>query len=843
MAGKPSSTGYVRPMVRRTRLLAALEEAEGRTILLLAPAGYGKTTLARQWLENVPGAWVGVTIASGDIPVLARDLAAAVGEVGAIDMRRVETALQAGRTPTDQARAVARTILTQTPSPLDGWIVIDNYQFIAGNSAAEELISRLERSEKFRLLITSRERPSWATSRRRVHLDTFEVGASELALDEEEVAQLLPPDRRTAALRRQARGWPAVIALAAHARLADVALTVETLSEQLYNYLAEELFESLGSDFQRWLTSVAVLPPLPPAELSTFLGADGAAERVVATGLAYEADGRVEVHPLARTFLVAKLRERSDAREIGIAAFEVAIDVGQYDQAFDLIEAAGVGDRLERLIIRAYADLVETGRVGTLARFLRCGDREARVPQALHDLIGADRALNAGNLDRAQALGEATFRQLPNAHPLKPRGYLVAGRAAHLSHRLEQAFNYHAAARRHASTAADINDATWGMCIAMLYREDDRVERAIDQMESLETVRPTDRVRLDFARTQYSILGGHPPVGVDPDVEQIVAGITDPWVRTGWSYTRGHILVLQGRYEDAIQILKTAEAELDEFGLEFGLRHVEWSLSAAELGLRHFSSCEKRLRKVERYLSRQWDLHTELNVRVLRARLSLAQQRLSEAVETTAEEFTEIPGRAMYAEYIATRALALAAAGHESAAIAAASQAQLMTRSSDTRVLCAAANAVARANHPESAQNAADELIATASRLGIWDGVVCAVRALPSILPSLAANPGYRSELRTALLRSRDLRLAKSVGLVTRTTGTRGTLTSRECEVMEEVTLGRTNADIATSLFITVGTVKRHLDHAYNKLGARNRAEAIARYAEIEKDESPDSAF
>jgi DNA-binding CsgD family transcriptional regulator len=31
-----------------------------------------------------------------------------------------------------------------------------------------------------------------------------------------------------------------------------------------------------------------------------------------------------------------------------------------------------------------------------------------------------------------------------------------------------------------------------------------------------------------------------------------------------------------------------------------------------------------------------------------------------------------------------------------------------------------------------------------------------------------------------------------------------------------------------------VGTVKRHLDSAYKKLGAKNRTEAVARYAEIE---------
>jgi DNA-binding NarL/FixJ family response regulator len=50
---------------------------------------------------------------------------------------------------------------------------------------------------------------------------------------------------------------------------------------------------------------------------------------------------------------------------------------------------------------------------------------------------------------------------------------------------------------------------------------------------------------------------------------------------------------------------------------------------------------------------------------------------------------------------------------------------------------------------------------------------------------------------------------------------------------MEHVAQGKRNADIARSLFITIATVKRHLDRAYAKLGARSRTEATTRYAEM----------
>jgi ATP/maltotriose-dependent transcriptional regulator MalT len=54
-------------------------------------------------------------------------------------------------------------------------------------------------------------------------------------------------------------------------------------------------------------------------------------------------------------------------------------------------------------------------------------------------------------------------------------------------------------------------------------------------------------------------------------------------------------------------------------------------------------------------------------------------------------------------------------------------------------------------------------------------------------------------------------------------------LTEREAEVLGLVAEGRTNDEIAASLSIATGTVKKHLDHIYEKLGARSRTEAVAR--------------
>jgi LuxR family transcriptional regulator, maltose regulon positive regulatory protein len=58
-------------------------------------------------------------------------------------------------------------------------------------------------------------------------------------------------------------------------------------------------------------------------------------------------------------------------------------------------------------------------------------------------------------------------------------------------------------------------------------------------------------------------------------------------------------------------------------------------------------------------------------------------------------------------------------------------------------------------------------------------------------------------------------------------------LTARELEVLHLVALGRSNSQVATELFVTVGTVKSHLHTISGKLGAVNRVEAVARGREL----------
>jgi DNA-binding CsgD family transcriptional regulator len=58
-------------------------------------------------------------------------------------------------------------------------------------------------------------------------------------------------------------------------------------------------------------------------------------------------------------------------------------------------------------------------------------------------------------------------------------------------------------------------------------------------------------------------------------------------------------------------------------------------------------------------------------------------------------------------------------------------------------------------------------------------------------------------------------------------------LTPREHEILRRVATGQTNAEIAAELFLAGNTVKTYWQNALQKLGVRNRAQAIHRAHEL----------
>ena len=99
--------------------------------------------------------------------------------------------------------------------PDDTWLVFDDYQFAMEAKAPERLVDLLLRKTPIRLLLTSRKRPTWATARRLLYGEVYELGRTELAMDHDEAAEVSVHRKDAPGLVALAEGWPAVIGLAA----------------------------------------------------------------------------------------------------------------------------------------------------------------------------------------------------------------------------------------------------------------------------------------------------------------------------------------------------------------------------------------------------------------------------------------------------------------------------------------------------------------------------------------------------------------------------------------------------------------------------------------------------
>jgi len=101
-------------------------------------------------------------------------------------------------------------------------------------------------------------------------------------------------------------------------------------------------------------------------------------------------------------------------------------------------------------------------------------------------------------------------------------------------------------------------------------------------------------------------------------------------------------------------------------------------------------------------------------------------------------------------------------------------------------------------------------------------------------------RPGARALLRSVAQSQSPAAAAARAALTKRLD--RVGLSEREGEVLRLAASGRTNAEIASTLVISRHTVARHVENSRTKLGASNRAEAVARWLSLrerEDDERP----
>jgi LuxR family transcriptional regulator, maltose regulon positive regulatory protein len=363
-------------IIERPRLTRLLTESESRVMLLVSPAGYGKTTLAREWLRDREHVWYQATPASSDVAALALGLAEAATRVlpGISDHLRAH--LKVVPDPATAPAAVADELCASlTKWPMGTRLVIDDYQHLAESTAAECLIELLVERTSVPFLIASRERPSWITAKKLLYGDVREFGRNELAMTREEAAAALHHTRdEMPGLVSLAEGWPAVIGLAAllpersHPDDADV-------PETLHEFFAEELYQGLEANLKWSLAQLSIAPSLDGRVIRLVFGDGGGAllSRAYRCGFLSKSQLRYEMHPLLRQFLHTKIPEfnEADVARTAMSFAQAYMTHSLWDDAMSIAEERDLDEVVLAVLEQALESALSEGRVATVERWLQ----------------------------------------------------------------------------------------------------------------------------------------------------------------------------------------------------------------------------------------------------------------------------------------------------------------------------------------------------------------------------------------------------------------------------------------------------------------------------------------
>ena len=839
-------TPLFRRHARRPRLTTLLDGSTAQAIMLTAPAGYGKTTLAREWLQSREhSAWYRATAASADVGAFSAGLAEAVAPVLPGAGERVRQRLRVGDATERLARPLAELLAEDLEAwPAGGIVVLDDYHLLAESKPVEDFLDWLLTLAPIRVLVTTRRNPGWATARRFLYGEAFEIGRDQLAMTDEEAARVLEGRSTDAvhALVRQAEGWPAVIGLAALS--ADLAFPEENASESLYRYFAEEVLRAEPPEVQRFMVTAAVPSAISPRVAKDVLGLDDPEPlllRLSHEGLLHEVPGgELIFHPLIHDFLRRRL-EADDPRRLAILRSKVVDDAkehARWEEAFDVSLQAGRAGEAAEIVGCAALSLLAIGQGETLEKWLAaCGAAGVTVPGAA--LGRTELLIRKGEMSAAAALARDTVGRLAEDHPDYAWACNATGRALHFTSQEKAALESFKAARSAAKSDEDLKEALWGLSLAITEIAPEKMSEYLDELESRFSDDLDVRLRLAIGRygtaeQTASVAGEWNRFAVLLDSLEYSR---DPLVSTSFLAMASVAARFAADYPLSRNLAERAVHMCRELRFDLGLGASLLSLAGAQLGLRAFGQAQRSLKAFDRTSISREDPFYRVEALTLKARLHAYRGNLQGALAAH-DDLTGMnaPPRAL-GTYLAAHSILLAASGDTARARRSADRA----RSNGSNI-----EMIHFAELGELISDAVDvdprfrirtaKAVVACNAAAYLDGLVFAYRVYPPLLEAGRTQPEARRVLEGLLAKSRDHELAQSAGIdlrVDETSDPLGVLTRRELEVLGLLSQGMTNDEIAASLFIARSTAKVHVRHIFEKLGVRSRLQAVLRAQEL----------
>jgi DNA-binding NarL/FixJ family response regulator len=683
------------------------------------------------------------------------------------------------------------------------------------------------------------------TSKELLYGEVFELNKTALAMDGHEAAQVLVGRSAPSAsgLVSVANGWPALIGLAgeSHAEIEDAG-PEEHVPESLYRFFAEEVFSSFTVEVQQGMSTLAVAPILDRELAAILLGPEAGEEVCTAAlevGIIVERGVRLDLHPLARAFLIERRGELGLGPPDAAAAscLDYYRSRRDWDAAFEVLLQGGPTGELDDLMRPALDELLETARLSTVQRWCDLA-AASELTTPIFAIARAEVMLRHGKHVEAMAHAEGAAHR---DRELAFRALSLAGRAAQLASREEEALDFYRRAEAEAATDSERRDAVCGQLMCVIDLELPGAAEALeDVIRTVTYADPRDAVRAAALRVYLQLRSGSLDLR-DADLAfQLLPTVTDPFVVSSFLSGYGIALSLCARYQDAIAISDELAAVADRYRLSFAIPYALCAAANGHAGQRRWRLAESLANDAFQQASEKRDIHAQLLSASILVRVLLQQGRLGPAIEFPMPDASGAVN-ASRAEADCTQALVLACAGRASAAL------ELVEASRDCQavepvVLVRAVEAVvALRSRSANVLDPVDALAEVAFSTGAVDLLVSTYRACPEALAVLLRND-CGDKMRRLVVRVGDADLADAAGHpVAVGHDRRALLSTREREVFELLRSGLANKEIAKLLFIEESTVKRHAQNIYNKLGIRSRV-ALRIQAALERADQATSA-
>jgi LuxR family transcriptional regulator, maltose regulon positive regulatory protein len=384
----------VRPgTVRRPSLLDRLANGDPRRIVsIVAPPGYGKTTLLSQWAgrSDLAFAWVSIDERDNDPKVLLTYVTEALDAVEPVG----EAVFDALASP---GSSVAGSVVPRLGSAFMSMnarmvLVLDDVHLLHNRECRSALSVLADHvPDGSRLVLAGRDEPPLQVARLRAEGRILEIGAADLSLTSGEAAALLRGAGlelgadEVAELHQRTEGWPTGLYLAAlylreGGSLPGAAISFGGDDRLVSQYIESELLARISQRQRMFLTRTAVLDRMSAPLCETVLEVPGSAETLDELArsnlLLVPVDRRGQwyrYHHLFRDMLLGELRrqEPSLIPVLHRRAAEWFERNGLPEEALEHSMSAADVDMAARLVEQLWLTAYRQARVTTVERWLQ----------------------------------------------------------------------------------------------------------------------------------------------------------------------------------------------------------------------------------------------------------------------------------------------------------------------------------------------------------------------------------------------------------------------------------------------------------------------------------------